>query len=150
MKPPRYGNWFINWNLLYWKVHSICYWHCNFVQIYMFNLSMQTSHSHLKDLLNVKVHMYPKTSIHFTTSVAVPDLLWIFFFSYLIHVNALCVLLKHNLINSWLLNFQEIHGYHSPSNTSSMKFALVLLNPWKLRTIKIGTHKFKFFPSLVN
>lgn len=88
--------------------------------------------------------------IHLTTSVAVPDLLWIFFFSYLIHVNALCVLLKHNLINSWLLNFQEIHGYHSPSNTSSMKFALVLLNPWKLRTIKIGTHKFKFFPSLVN
>lgn len=150
MKPPRYGNWFINWNLLYWKVHSIGYWHCNFVQIYMFNLSMQTSYSHLKDLLNVKVHMFPKTSIHFTTSVAVPDLLWIFFFSYLIHVNALCVLLKHNLINSWLLNFQEIHGYHSPSNTSSMKFALVLLNPWKLRTIKIWTHKFKFFPSLVN
>lgn len=72
------------------------------------------------------------------------------FFSYLIHVHTLCVPLKHNLINSWLLNFQEIHGYHSPLNTSSMNFALVLLNPWKLRTIKIGTHKFKFFPSLVN
>lgn len=151
MKPPRYGNWFINWNLLYWKVHSIGYWHCNFVQIYMFNLSMQTSYSHLKDLLNVKVHMYPKTSMHPSHyfcrgSWSSLDL----FFSYLIHVHTLCVLLKHNLINSWLLNFQEIHGYHSPLNTSSMNFALVLLNPWKLRTIKIWTHKFKFFPSLVN
>lgn len=72
------------------------------------------------------------------------------FFSYLIHVHTLCVLLKHNLINLWRLNFQEIHGYHSPLNTSSMNFALVLLNPWKLRTMKIGTHKFKFFPCLVN